>query len=102
MGWSALMRKLYLHLYAFPCELCTGPVVVATTAVRENAISLETDIRQVGSICISCGHSPSPAIPPKRVRYLPPAEWQPAWTIAYVEARNRATDSAKERRSATA
>jgi hypothetical protein len=42
------MRKQYLHLCAYSCGICHGPVVSASLAVRENAISKETDVRQVG------------------------------------------------------
>ena len=50
------MRKQYLHLSAYSCDSCHGPVVSASLGVRENAISKETEIRQVGAICLSCGH----------------------------------------------
>ena len=43
------MKKQYLHLSAYPCDACAGPVIAGSTAVRENEISKETDIRQVGS-----------------------------------------------------
>jgi hypothetical protein len=50
------MRRQYLRLSAYSCDECHGPVVSALLAVRENAISKETDIRQVGAMCLSCGH----------------------------------------------
>ena len=91
------MRKQYLHLSAYSCDECHGPVVSASLAVRENAISKETDIRQVGATCLSCGHrqpNPSGAV---AVRHFPPMEWEPAdaidlrnLTTASVEALNRA------------
>jgi len=91
------MKKQYLHLSAFPCDACCGPVVAGSLAVRENEISKETDIRQVGAICLSCGHRQSAATAPARARNLQPMEWAPAETIeashlttAFVEALNRA------------
>ena len=46
------MRKQYLHLSAYSCDLCAGPVIAGAVAVRENEISKETDIRQVEqSVC---------------------------------------------------
>ena len=91
------MRKQYLHLSTYPCDMCAGPVVSGSLAVRENEISRETDIRQIGAICISCGHRQSEAIEPTRVRHLPPLEWSPAeiikaphLTAAFVEALGRA------------
>jgi hypothetical protein len=91
------MRKQYLHLSAYDCDLCAGPVITGSVAVRENEISRETGIRQVGAICLSCGHRPNSASEPARVRHLLPIEWEPAGpigeghlTAAYAEALNRA------------
>jgi hypothetical protein len=91
------MRKQYLHLSAYPCNLCNGPVVAGAVAVRENEISRETDIRQVGAICLTCGQRPSEATESSRVRHFLPIEWDPVracgpghLTTAYAEALNRA------------
>jgi len=91
------MRKQYLHLSAYPCDACAGPVVAGSLAVRENAISKEIDIRQVGAICISCGHRQEKATEPARTRHMMPMEWEPAAavkaahvTTAFVDALNRA------------
>jgi len=91
------MKRQYLHLSAYPCDLCAGPVVTGSLAVRENEISKETDVRQVGSICLSCGHRQSGATEPARTRHLLPIEWEPVssvgeahLTTAYAEALNRA------------
>ena len=70
------MRKQYLHLSAYPCDSCRGPVVSASLAVRENAISKETDIRQVGAICLSCGHRQQNVPGTTAVRHFPPMEWE--------------------------
>ncbi len=53
------MRTHYLHLSAYSCDNCGGPVVAGSIAVRENEISKETDVREVGAICLSCGHRQS-------------------------------------------
>ena len=71
------MRKQYLHLSAYSCDSCHGPVVSASLAVRENAISKETDIRQVGAICLSCGHRQQSATGTAAVRHFLPMEWEP-------------------------
>ena len=91
------MRKQYLHLSVYSCDACAGPVIAGSLAVRENEISKETDIRPVGSICLSCGHRQSTAAEPARVRHLLPMEWAPADAVkpsalktAFVEALNRA------------
>jgi hypothetical protein len=91
------MRRQYLHLSAYPCDKCNGPIVAGSLAVRENEISKEIDIRQVGAICLSCGQRQSKAPEPALARHFPPVEWEPAraidaghLTTAYVEALNRA------------
>ena len=66
------MRRQYLHLCAYPCDACDGPVIAGSLAVRENEISKETDIREVGAICLSCGHRQSTATAPARARHLCP------------------------------
>jgi len=91
------MKKHYLHLSAYPCDVCDGPVIAGSTAVRENEISKETDIRHVGAICLSCGHRQEKATNPARACHLLPIAWEPAGekdarhpTVAFVETLNRA------------
>jgi hypothetical protein len=92
------VKKHYLHLSAFPCDTCGGPVIAGSTAVRENVISKETEIRRVGSpACLSCGHRQETATDPARVRHLLPISWDPVDvmddrlpTAVFVEALNRA------------
>jgi hypothetical protein len=91
------MRKQYLHLSTYPCDECGGPVVAGSVAVRENEISKETDIRQIGAICLSCGNRQSAATEPACARHLLPMLWEPApaikarhLTTALVEPLNRA------------
>jgi hypothetical protein len=72
------MRRHYLHLSAYPCDLCAGPVVAGSTAVRENEIQRESNIQQVGAICLSCGHRQDKATAPAQARHLPPIAWAPA------------------------
>lgn len=91
------MKKYYLHLSAYPCDTCAGPVISGSTAVRENEISRETDIRTVGQpLCLSCGHRQDSATAPARVRHLLPIPWEPVDTVsprhvtaAYVEVLDR-------------
>ena len=71
------MRTQYLHLSAYPCDDCRGPVVSGWLAVRESDVSKETDIRQVGAVCLSCGHRQSKA-EPGVTRQFPPVEWESA------------------------
>ncbi len=72
------MSKQYLHLSAYPCDMCAGPVIAGSLGVRENQISKETDIREVGALCLACGHRQSAATEPARARYLLPMEWDSA------------------------
>jgi hypothetical protein len=70
------MRRQYLHLSAYPCDACSGPVIAGSTAVRESEIAKETDISRVGTpICLSCGHRQDKATEPARARHLPPIAW---------------------------
>jgi hypothetical protein len=75
------MKKQYLHLSAYSCDKCAGPVVAGSTAVRENEISKETDIRQVGAICLSCGHRQSKATEPGITHNFPPTRWEPVTAV---------------------
>lgn len=90
------MRKHYLHLSVYPCDTCAGPVIAGSTAVRESEISKETDIRDVGAICLSCGHRQEKATEPARARHLLPISWEPVKltdtnhpTAVFVEALDR-------------
>jgi DNA-directed RNA polymerase subunit RPC12/RpoP len=69
------MRKQYLHLSAYSCDRCSGPVVAGSLAVRENEISKETDIRQVGAACLSCGHRQFKMTGLGLPQQFPPIEW---------------------------
>jgi hypothetical protein len=69
------MRKQYLHLSAYSCDGCGGPVVAGSLAVRENEISKETDIRAIGEMCLSCGHRQHHAGVASLTRHFPPVEW---------------------------
>ena len=98
------MRKQYLHLSAYSCDKCAGPVIAGSLGVRENEISKETEIRQVGAMCLSCGHKQDEATEPARAHHLSPLEWEFVTAIdagqiaideghpriAYVEAVSRA------------
>jgi hypothetical protein len=71
------MRRQFLTLSAYPCDKCAGPVVAGSLAVRENEISRETDIRQVGAICLTCGHRQDKAADLAFAHDLPPVSWEP-------------------------
>jgi hypothetical protein len=90
------MRKHYLHVRAYSCDECGGPVISGSTGVRENEISRETDIREVGAICLSCGHRQNKAAGSGDTRDFPPVQWDAPnapdaehLVSAYFEAVNR-------------
>ncbi len=78
------MRKQYLHLSAYSCDKCNGPVVAGSLAIRESEISKETDISPVGAICLSCGHRQSEVGKLGITRQFPPVEWQSEGSIEAV------------------
>ncbi len=78
------MKREYLHLSAYHCDKCYGPVVTGSLAVRENEISKETDIREIGAICISCGYREGKVGLEGITRQFPPIEWQPVKPVPLV------------------
>ena len=69
------MRRQYLHLAAYRCDRCGGPVVAGSYAVRESEISKETDIRQVGAVCLECGQVQTHVTESGITHHFPPVEW---------------------------
>src|SRR5947207_1596556 len=45
----------YLHLSAFPCAHCNGPVIAGQMGTREDDIARETEFREIGAVCLFCG-----------------------------------------------
>jgi hypothetical protein len=83
------MRRQYLHLCAYSCDKCNGPVISGSLAVRENEISKETCIRELGAICLSCGHRQYKPAEAASMRQFPPVEWSPekAWGASGITPR---------------
>lgn len=75
------MKRQYLHLSAYHCDQCEGPVVSGSLAIRENEISRETDVTQVGAMCLACGHKQAEASEAGITRRCAPVEWQPVKTL---------------------
>jgi hypothetical protein len=76
---SAERARVYLHLYAFPCDKCNGPVVVGSLGTREDDISKETAISVIGAVCLACGCRPETMIEPLAGHSFRPVEWE--WAI---------------------
>ena len=85
MTWNGTLVGLketathYLHLSAFPCEKCSGPVIAGWLGTRLDDISQETDIRKVGATCIACGFRPEIIAEPSVDHRFRPVEWK--WAI---------------------
>jgi DNA-directed RNA polymerase subunit RPC12/RpoP len=91
------MKRHYLHLSVYRCGRCHGPVVTGSVALRQNEISKETEQKEIGAICLSCGSRQSAATESAAARHLMPIEWPPLDTIkasklttGFVAALNRA------------
>ena len=90
------MKSYYLHLRAFPCDICQGPVVSGSTGARDGDIQRETEIKEVGAICLSCGHRQKEPTETDSTRYFPPVLWdvpkvtRDFMTSAYLETLSRA------------
>ena len=68
------MPTHYLHLAAFTCDACNGPVISGSFATRETETQRESDIQNIGSICLSCGKQFT-SLPTSCVRQIAPLEW---------------------------
>ena len=71
----------YLHLVAFPCEKCQGPVILGWIGTREDDIARETEIKEAGAVCLSCGFRPDTKtrIDPLEACHFRPVQWE--WAI---------------------
>jgi hypothetical protein len=66
-------KTQYLHLSAYPCEKCRGPVVAASLGIRETELTREMDVRHIRAVCLFCGNQQTTRTTP--VRDFFPAEW---------------------------
>src|SRR5437588_11461329 len=92
------VRREYHQLSAYTCDRWKGLVVSGSLAVGENEIATETEIRQVGAICLSCGHRQGKMTELGITPQFPPVEWESANLIgvshlatAFEEMLNRTT-----------
>jgi hypothetical protein len=67
--------QTYLHISAYTCDSCQGPVVAGSFGTRESEITRESDLTLVGAICLSCGNKQTPTTSAKPVRQFAPIEW---------------------------
>jgi hypothetical protein len=92
------MRKQYLHLSAYTCDMCAGPVIAGSLGVRENEISKETEISLVGALCLSCGHRQDKASGAGRPRYFFPIEWEPVSLVGEAPIKSAVGEGIPSRR----
>jgi hypothetical protein len=71
------MKTKYLHISAYPCNRCEGPVIAAAFGIRESEITREGDLTQVGAVCVSCGNKQSERVHGSIARQFAPVEWSP-------------------------
>jgi hypothetical protein len=69
----------YLHLSAFLCEKCNGPVIAGSLGTRLDDITQETDIRKIGAACIACGFRVEMIAELSAEHRFRPVEWK--WAI---------------------
>lgn len=81
----------YLHTYAFPCEKCNGPVIVGSLGTREDDLSKETAITDIGAVCLACGCRPERIIAPSIGLSFRPVEWE--WQIQPAGTADMGADS---------
>jgi len=65
----------HLHLAAFVCAQCNGPVIAGFMGTRYDDISQETDIRDVGAVCLACGFRPEILMEPSVDHHFRPIQW---------------------------
>jgi hypothetical protein len=87
------MRKEYLHLSLYRCTNCKGPVVAASSGIREGDITRESEIKLLGAVCLSCGNRQLEE--PDNVRRFPPVQWE---TPESVDAFDRLVQSSRSPR----
>jgi hypothetical protein len=64
-GWEGGEHAAhYLHLAAFPCEKCNGPVIAGWFGTRHDHITKEDEIQEIGAICLACGFRPEVMVEP--------------------------------------
>jgi hypothetical protein len=68
-------RKQYLHLTAYHCDQCGGPVVAGSLGTRETAIARETQVSLLGGICLACGNRQDHLPDAGPIRGFMPVEW---------------------------
>ena len=70
-----IMPTKYLHISAYPCDKCGGPVIAGSFGTRETEISRESALTVVGAACLSCGNKQTVMSTRNVARQFAPVEW---------------------------
>jgi hypothetical protein len=70
-----VVETKYLHISAYSCDKCEGPVIAGSFGTRETEITRETDLTQIGAVCLSCGNKQTERLDADVVRQFAPIEW---------------------------
>jgi hypothetical protein len=69
------MQTKYLHISAYACDRCDGPVISGAFGTRETEISRESALTQVGAVCLTCGNKQTEVEGHTVARHFAPVEW---------------------------
>lgn len=69
------MSMKFLHLSAYACDKCEGPVIAGSFGTRESEISRESNLTPLKAVCLACGDGTSELKNTDLVRDFAPAEW---------------------------
>ena len=69
------MQTKYLHLSAYACDKCDGPVIAGSFGTRETEITRASSLSLVGATCLACGNKQTKSGNDKVVRKFAPVEW---------------------------
>ena len=64
-----------LHLSAYACSKCEGPVVAGSFGTRASGIARESSLSPIGAVCLSCGNKETTLENTELVRHYAPTEW---------------------------
>ena len=71
------MQTKYLHISAYACDNCDGPVISGAFGIRETEITRESALTPVGAVCLSCGNKQTEIGSSNVARQFAPVEWSP-------------------------
>ena len=70
------MKTKYLHIRAYACDKCEGPVIAGSFGTRDTEITRESALIAIGAVCLSCGNKQSDLTGSNLTREFAPVEWR--------------------------